>query len=132
MLSAIIGPLMGGLFNLIDKTVSDKDAAEKIKAELQTRILTGQMKEIEAAANIIVAEAGGEDWLQRSWRPMLMCLFGLIIFNNHVLAPYMALFIGVDPKLPLPPEMWDLLKIGIGGYVIGRSVEKGVRVWKEK
>jgi hypothetical protein len=32
--------------------------------------------------------------------------------------------------VPLPPDMRDLLKIGVGGYVVGRSVEKGVRVWK--
>jgi hypothetical protein len=24
----------------------------------------------------------------------------------------------------LAPEMWELLKLGVGGYVIGRSVEK--------
>lgn len=132
MLPAIIAPLVGGLFGLIDKAVPDKDQASKIKSELQQQVLTGQMKEIEAAAQIIVAEAKGDSWLQRSWRPMLMCLFGLIIFNNHVLAPYLALFAGIDAELPLPPEMWDLLKIGIGGYVVGRSVEKGVQVWKDK
>jgi len=26
--------------------------------------------------------------------------------------------------------MWDLLNLGIGGYVLGRSVEKGGKVWK--
>jgi len=34
------------------------------------------------------------------------------------------------PKADIPPDMWDLLKLGIGGYVVGRSVEKGVKVWK--
>jgi hypothetical protein len=27
--------------------------------------------------------------------------------------------------------MWELLKIGVGGYVVGRSVEKGVKVWRQ-
>ncbi|NQU58998.1 MAG: hypothetical protein HQ513_17340, partial [Rhodospirillales bacterium] len=78
MFPAIIGPLIGGLFGLIDKSVEDKDQAAKIKANLQTMVLTGQIKEIEAAAQIIAAEANGDSWLQRNWRPLLMCLFGLI------------------------------------------------------
>lgn len=121
----LIAPLISGLFGLIDKTVEDKDQAAKIKARLQEMVLTGQIKEIEAAANVLVAEAQGESWLQRNWRPLLMVLFGLIVANNYLLAPY-----GLGQTLELPPDMWDLLKIGVGGYVVGRSVEKGVRVWK--
>ncbi len=122
---SLIGPIVSGLFGLIDKTVEDKDEAARIKARLQEMMLTGQMKEIEAAASVLIAEAKGESWLQRNWRPLLMVLFGLIVANNYLLAPY-----GVGQQLDLPPDMWDLLKIGVGGYVVGRSVEKGVRVWK--
>jgi hypothetical protein len=125
MLPAIIGPLIGGLFGLIDKSVEDKDQAAKIKTNLQQMVLTGQIKEIEAAASIIAAEANGESWLQRNWRPLLMCLFGLIIANNYLIVPLLG-----TPKADIPPDMWELLKLGIGGYVVGRSVEKGVKVWK--
>ena len=131
MIAALLGPLLSGLFGVIDKAVEDKDQAAKIKGALQTQVLTGQMKEIEAAADIIVAEAKGESGLQRNWRPLLMCLFGLIVANNYVLAPYVLMFLRVDVTLDLPPDMWDLLKIGVGGYVVGRSVEKGIKVWKQ-
>ena len=87
MLTSIIGPLVGGLFGVIDKAVEDKDQAARIKADLQTMVLTGQIKEIEAAASIIAAEAQGESWLQRNWRPLLMCLFGLIVANNYLIVP---------------------------------------------
>ena len=126
MLPAIIGPLVGGLFGLIDKSVEDKDQAAQIKAKLQQMVLTGQIKEIEAAASIIAAEAGGESWLQRNWRPLLMCLFGLIIANNYLVVPLFG-----TPMADIPPDMWELLKLGVGGYVVGRSVEKGVRVWRD-
>ncbi len=125
MLPAIIGPLIGGLFGLIDKSVEDKDQAAKIKANLQEMVLTGQIKEIEAAATIIAAEAQGDSWLQRNWRPLLMCLFGVIIANNYLIVPLLG-----TPIADIPPDMWELLKLGIGGYVVGRSVEKGVKVWK--
>ena len=67
---------------------------------------------------IILAEAKG-NWLQRSWRPILMLAFGFIVIYVKFLAP---LF---DLKIPeLENEFWNLLQLGIGGYVIGRSAEK--------
>ncbi len=130
LIGSIAGPLLSGLFQVVDQAVEDQDQAAALKAKLQEMVLTGQMKEIEAAASIIVAEAKGESWLQRSWRPMLMCLFGVIVANNYIVGPYLEHFVGEGVMLDLPPDMWDLLKIGVGGYVVGRSVEKGVRVWK--
>lgn len=125
MFATLIPTVLGGLFSVIDKAVEDKTEAARIKSRLQEMVLTGQMKEIEAAASIIRAEASGESWLQRNWRPMLMCLFGLIVANNYIVAPLFG-----TPMADIPADMWDLLKLGVGGYVLGRSVEKGVRVWK--
>jgi hypothetical protein len=121
-----IAPIISGLFSLIDKAIEDKDEAAKIKARFQEMILSGQMKELEVAASIIKAEANGDSWLQRSWRPMLMCLFGVIIANNYLVVPLFG-----TPSAEIPPDMWALLKLGVGGYVMGRSVEKGVKMWKK-
>ena len=126
LIAPAIAPIIGGLFGLIDKTVEDKNQATAIKARLQEMVLSGQIKEIEAAAAIIAAEAQGESWLQRNWRPLLMCLFGVIIANNYIVVPLFG-----TPMAEIPPDMWDLLKLGVGGYVLGRSVEKGVKVWKQ-
>ena len=125
LISSIAGPLLKGVFGVIDQSIEDKDQAAALKAKLQEMVLTGQMKEIEAAAQIIVAEAQGDSWLQRNWRPMLMCLFGVIIANNFLVVPLFG-----TTAAEIPPDMWDLLKLGVGGYVVGRSVEKGIKVWK--
>lgn len=125
LVSAVAGPLLKGLFDIVDQAVEDKDQAAQIKSVLQQKVLDGQMKEIEAAASIIVAEAQGDSWLQRNWRPLLMCLFGVIVANNYVVVPLFG-----TPSAEIPPDMWDLLKLGVGGYVVGRSVEKGIKVWK--
>ncbi len=60
MWTTLLGPVINGLFGVIDKAVEDKDMAAKIKARLREMVLDGQMKEIEAAASIIVAEAKGD------------------------------------------------------------------------
>ena len=30
----------------------------------------------------------------------------------------------------LPPEMWTLLTVAVGGYITSRGVEKGIKIWK--
>lgn len=49
-----------------------------------------------------------------------------IVVNNYILAPYLQAAFGWwwSVTLDLPPEMWTLLTVGVGGYVVGRSGEK--------
>jgi hypothetical protein len=128
--NVIVGPvatLFTKALDIVDDFVPDKDLAAKLKAELTGRIAQITHNEfielLKSQTAIVLAEAKG-GWLQRNWRPMLMALFGIIIFNNYIFYPYLSLFFDKAPMLAIPPEMWSLLKIGIGGYVVGRSVEK--------
>ena len=119
----LITTVVNKVADIIDKKVEDKDLANKIKAELTNELLTKEYSRIEQELNakkeIIVAEATGHSWLQRNWRPITMLVFVYIIAHNFIIAPLFSL-----KELPIPPDMWELLKLGIGGYVIGRSVEK--------
>lgn len=130
------GAIAGGLLTigskLIDHFFPDKEEAEKRKLELFEQIQSGQMKELESAAQVIQAEAKSEHWLAATWRPITMLTFVAIIANNYILYPYLSLFFPDAPMLEIPPDMWDLLKIGLGGYVVGRSAEKGIKLWKDK
>lgn len=117
----------------LPKRMSDaeKAAAEVGMVKLKGMLENGVMKMKSA---IIIAEAKGGSWLQRNWRPMLMCLFGIIIANNYIIYPYVVMLFGVENavKMDIPPDMWDLLKLGVSGYIVGRSVEKAVKSWKDK
>jgi len=127
----IIGKMLDSAFSVIDKAVEDKDLANEIKARLKTQDYSYLETELQNRANIIVAEVQGKSWLQRNWRPGLMALFGCIIANNYIIYPYLSLFWSSAPTMEVPPDLWALLKLGIGGYIIGRSVEKGVDRWKK-
>lgn len=124
ILGAVAGPLIRGLFGIVDKAVADKDAAAKIKAEIATRQQELIETELKGAVDIILAEARG-NWLQRSWRPLLMLTVIAIIANNYILVPYAAM---IWPEhvavLDLPQGLWTLLVTGVGGYIVGRSGEK--------
>ena len=117
---------------LIDKIFPDKSEAEKAKLKLLELEQTGELEELRSASGIITAEAKSDHWLTANWRPITMLTFVAIIANNYILYPYLSLFWPEAPKLEIPPDMWGLLKIGLGGYVIGRSAEKGIKSWKSK
>ena len=112
------GGLVKDLLCGLDKLLTSKE--EKIKAEnvIKQILIEKQLELQKMQTEIIVTEAKG-NWLQRSWRPILMLTFGFIVIYVNVIAP---LFNLTTPELEI--EFWELLKIGIGGYVVGRSAEK--------
>lgn len=121
-------PLIG---NLLDKLIPDADAKEKAKNELSKLAMSQEGQELSKRFDVLIAEAKSEHWIVAAWRPITMLTFTAIVANNYILAPYINLFFSVDVTLTLPPSLWDLLKIGLGGYVVGRSSEKCFKYYKE-
>ena len=93
-------------------------------SQLEAQAEKAEIAYREAQAKVIIAEAQGPSWLQRNWRPILMLTIVFIVANNYVIAPYISLFGYKSLALELPETMWDLMNIGVGGYIVGRSGEK--------
>jgi len=124
VLEAISGFLQP-VSKIVDDVVTSKEekliihnALETIKNEMTVKMLEYESKLTQAQAEIVKSETVGS-WLQRSWRPILMLLFGFILIYEYFIANVFGL-----PKSGLPDAFWQLLNIGIGGYVVGRSAEK--------
>jgi hypothetical protein len=130
MLGAI-APLAKILFNTIEKAVPDKDLQEKLKAELQTQLLQSHTQELQAASRIIEAEAKA-GWFASSWRPLLMYVLIFILVWNYVIGPVIKIFLGAVITFELPGDVWTLLNVGLGGYVVGRSAESVARTMANK
>ena len=114
----ITSDIIGAVGKVIDDLFTNDE--ERIKAKNQVFQILKQ-KELELRkmqTEVIVTEAQG-NWLQRSWRPILMLGFGFIVMYNKFFAPAFGL-----PNAELEGEFWNLLQLGVGGYVIGRSAEK--------
>lgn len=120
----IIDTVLNTVNNVIDKVFPDKTEAEKAKAAIQRAVLEIDRTSIEQSARIVLGEVQGQSWLQRNWRPLLMLSCITIVVNNYILYPYLSLFGVPSLRLELPQQLWDLMKIGVGGYVVGRSAEK--------
>ena len=130
MLGAV-APLAKILFNTIEKSVPDKDLQEKLKAQLQTQLLQSNTQELQAAAKSIEAEAKA-GWFASSWRPLLMYVLIFILVWNYILGPVVKIFTGAVISFELPGDVWGLLQIGLGGYVVGRSAESVARTIANK
>ena len=96
---------------ILDKVWPDAGELERSKVQMALAIFAGQ-------ADIVKAEAQSEHWLTACWRPILMLTFGGLIVARWLgfSAPNIS-----DAEVL---KLWNIVELGLGGYVIGRSVEK--------
>jgi hypothetical protein len=126
----IADTIIGVFGETLDKFLPDQNKKLEALAEVRAKILA-------IAGDIVGKETVSERWYQNAWRPALMWIIIVIIFNNFLLAPYVGMIFGYDLTLDvdvnsLPEELWRAIDIGLGGYVIGRSAEKIVKDLKKK
>ena len=124
----LAGPAGSGIGTLIARALGVDDKPEAVAQAVQQDPQAAiRLREIEASltqaliqqrGEAVKAEAQSESWLARNWRPLTMLAFVALI-GMH--------WIGVTPDT-LPDAhvtaVLDIVQIGIGGYVIGRSAEK--------
>lgn len=126
-----MAPLAKMLFSTVDKAITDKDLAAKLKADLQIKLMETSAQEVKAAASIIEAEAKS-NWYVAGWRPTLMYVLIFILIWNYILGPFMLLFFKAQITFTLPGDVWTLLTVGLGGYTVGRSAESVARTMANK
>jgi len=125
LISDPISAVASAVQSIVERVVPDPTAQIQAKAQLAQMYLNGDLQTLTSQAGVITAEANSSNKLTSSWRPMLMYLFMVIIAFNYIISPIVSYFDPTLPiALPIPPDMWSLIKLGVGGYVMGRSVEK--------
>jgi len=130
LLSPLLGGVAGGpMLEIIDKLVLDAGLKERLKAEIKAKCLDRDRVLIAARQSVVLAEQQSESWLTRSWRPLLMLLLMAFLLFFGLLVPIMELCLGhplaIEPRLDRIPEpAWNLLTLGLGGYVGARTIEK--------
>lgn len=116
---------ISNLFEPAAKLIDDLHTSDEEKLQLQSqikavenellaKIIDYETKLLESKTAIITAEANGQSWIQRNWRPITMLTFlVLVVCDSFGLLAFR-----------LTEDAWTLLQIGLGGYVAGRSAEK--------
>lgn len=120
----VVGSVLEFGGKLIDKLFPSKEEADKAKLQLLELEQKGELTELVGRQEIVKTEAGSVHWLTATWRPITMLCFVAVVVNNYILVPYLMAF-GVSlPVITMPTNLWDVIELGLGGYVIGRSGEK--------
>jgi hypothetical protein len=120
MILGLIGDVVNGAMSLGGKFIEGEQKKVEFEVELQKVVapireqaIALEKSLVEAKSKIIQMEGVGS-WLQRNWRPISMLTMMLLVVLEAL---------GVLSN-PLPDYFGKLFQIGLGGYVVGRSVEK--------
>ena len=103
-----ISGIVDSVSELVGQLTLPARERKELEAGLLKLIQEWERELTRARASVVRDEVKG-NWLQRSWRPLVMLVFGT----------FTSLQILADTS-----RFWDLLEIGLGGYVVGRSGEK--------
>lgn len=125
MIQALIPAIVGLIGKTIDKAIPDKSEAERLKGQLTQQLLQLNQEELRSTTSIILAEVQGGSWLQRNWRPGLMVWFAVLV------GMYWFGFTPENLSAESVDNLFQLVQIGVGGYIVGRSGEKIVKDWKK-
>ena len=107
---------------VIDRLTLPAREKRQLESDLLQVLAEWERARVEAQSAVLVEEAKGS-WLQRSWRPLVMLVFAVIVL------------VGTFTNLPILDDtsrFWDLLEIGLGGYVVGRGGEKILQAFTRK
>lgn len=129
--SALAGRAGGAMGGLVAKALGVEDSPDAVnqalktdpKAAIKLREVEADLEKarLESRSNIITAEANGESWLQRNWRPLLMMWFAILVGGY---------WFGMTPdnlSEATVLSLFDIVQLGVGGYIAGRSAEKITR-----
>lgn len=128
LLGGPAGSAVGGLIASVLGVENDPEAVRKAiaadpDAAVKLRGIEAELEktQIEARSQIIQAEASGESWLQRNWRPLVMLwLAGLV-------GGYWFGFTPDNLTEDTVLKLFDIVQYGLSGYIAGRSAEKIVK-----
>lgn len=136
LLDILAGPIkgllgtVGGIIDNLHTSDEEKLAAQlalaQLNADFQLAVIEADKTITQEAHKTIRAEAQSESALTRMWRPITMLAFVALIFLR---------WFGHTPDTLSDAEVlkvFDIVQIGIGGYVVSRGVEKSVASWRNE
>lgn len=122
----IIQPL-ASLVDEVHTSDEEKDRLRNVLKDTEAKVISQAMdlqsQVLKAQQTVLMAEVSGTG-LKAVWRPIVMLVFmALIVWHS----------VGTGLGFPVPainPMMWTLIHMAMGGYVVGRSGEKAIDLWR--
>lgn len=120
ILPSIIGPIS----DVIARLIPDPNKRIELEHEVTKTLMSNQAALLDAMKSVMVADAQSEGWLTRNARPLVVIWALCMLTWVGVIAP--SLGIGneaIKAISSIPDSLWNLVTVGIGGYMIAKTVE---------
>ena len=115
-----LGTAVGGLFGF------KGDQARTVQKALETLkgLNDAEAQSVVAQAEAIAAILSNGSFLERNWRAVFMCILIAILVASFFgyIPPHFN-----DPLSPMMERIFNLLEIGLGGYIVRYGVRDIVR-----
>jgi hypothetical protein len=123
--------MIDSILSIINKFIPDQEEARKLATDLDREFT----KRMAMRSEIIQAEERNGSG---RWRVRLMYLCMVLVglhFFMYELIPYIRTVFDLSfytPEAPDSAELWSFLKIGVGGYLGSRGIEKSIAHFRSK
>lgn len=118
-------PILSGILSAVTAAITGFFSSKNKKLEsidkgidLASEVGSNDAEAARASGRVLQSVFASDSWLAKNWRPITMSIFvGLLV----------ARWFGYSPPNMSEAEiikMYDLIELGLGGYIGGRSLEK--------
>lgn len=123
MIEMLIGPVA----EVLKRIIPDPVERERITAEVTKTLAENEKALLDAMSTTMAADAASEGWLARSARPLVV-IWSMVLVTSVVIETAVFGSARIVTSLQAVPDfLWNLIIVGIGGYMLLRSVDKGVK-----
>lgn len=134
LIKLLTGGLVDSLTGLAKAYINKEITEAELQAGVRKHVLDTYTKIVEQQASVVIAEARGEDWLQRNWRPVAGLSLVFVILFYVLLLPVAVDWFGLPPVRTgdvLLLRVTDIAVIAMAGYVGGEGIKfLAGKVWK--
>ena len=127
MILTLVPIIANLIFKYLGQNQANTATLSQIQGDVEKALIAAESDIAKASAQVVIAEAQSESWMARNWRPISALCFVAIILWYGWMQPALYAWADVAPlKIgdPLLMEIIGLVKLCLGGYIGGRSLEK--------
>ena len=113
----VLGPV---ITRVIQRAIKDQELRTKVEQEVTLDLLTHQLAITNAVKKHLTLDGNIQEILSSSWRPLTMFVFVFLVVARWF--GYTAPGLSEAEYL----QLWSIVELGLGGYVVGRTAEKTI------
>jgi hypothetical protein len=127
-ITAIIASISG----ILNKIIPDANKRMEVEGEIQRALIANQAAIYDAMKEVMAADSASESVLTRNARPLVV-MWCMVMITWVVLSPVFGLQTEtIDAIKAVPGDLWNLVMVGIGGYILAKTVTDGIKASKSK